>query len=292
MSRVAITGASGYLGSRLSARFAALGWDVVKLVRSPRAGRPDEWRYVIDEPPPKGSLESVDALVHAAYDFSLTSRADIWRVNVAGTKRLLEAAGAAGIGRIIVLSTMSAYTGTTQLYGSAKLAIESAALDVGGCVVRPGIVYGERAGGMVGSLRRMTRLPVVPLIVGASALYPVHEDDLVSAIVALAAQDFAPKGPIGVAQPEPVQFRTLMESLAAAEGRRCRFVPVPWQLLYGPLRVGEALHVPLPFRADSLLGLVHPAPSVPGQEDLARLGVRLRRFPAASRVPGAAVNAR
>ncbi len=291
MSRIAITGASGYLGSRLSARFDSLGWDVVKLIRSPRPGHPDERRYVIDAPPAQGLLDSVDVLIHTAYDFSLTSRADIWRVNVAGTQRLLDAAVTAGVGRIIVLSTMSAYTGTTQLYGSAKLAIESATLAAGGCVVRAGIVYGAGAGGMVGGLRRMTRLPVVPLIVGASSLYPVHEDDLVSAVVALATHDSMPKGPIGVAQPEPVPFRTLMEGLARAEGRRCRFVPVPWRLVYGTLRAGEALHVQLPFRADSLLGLVRPAPSVPGQDDLARLGVRLRRFAAGSRVASSVANA-
>lgn len=291
MSRVAITGASGYLGSRLCARFASLGWDVVKLVRSPRAGHPDERRYVIDEPSAHGLLDAVEVLIHTAYDFSLTSKSDIWRVNVAGTKRLLDAAVTAGVGKMIVLSTMSAYTGTTQLYGSAKLAIESETLAAGGCVVRPGIVYGDGAGGMVGALRRMTRLPVVPLIVGASSLYPVHEDDLVSAIVALATHHSVLKGPIGVAQPDPVPFSRLMEGLARAEGRRCRFVPVPWQLVYGTLRAGEALHIQLPFRADSLLGLVRPAPSVPGQDDLARLGVRLRRFPAESRAASAVSNA-
>lgn len=34
----------------------------------------------------------------------------------------------------------------------------------------------------------------------------------------------------------------------------------------------------LPFRADSLLGLVHTAPSVPGSEPLTRLGVTIRAF--------------
>ena len=289
MSRVAITGASGYLGSRLSERFASLGWDVVKLIRSPRAGRADERRYVIDEPLPDGSLAAVDVLVHAAYDFSVTSRDEIWRVNVTGTQRLLDAAVAAGVGRIIVLSTMSAYAGTTQLYGSAKLAIESATLAAGGCVVRAGIVYGDHPGGMAGSLRRMTRLPLVPLIVGASPLYPVHEDDLTSAIVAIATHDAVPRGPVGVAERDPVPFRALMLGLAEPAGRHCRFVPVPWQVIYGTLRLGEALHVRLPFRADSLLGLIRPAPSVPGHEELARLGVRLRRFPAASGVHDQAV---
>ena len=58
------------------------------------------------------ALRSADALIHAAYDLSLTSSADIWRVNVEGTRRLLEAAKDAAVGRIIVLSSMSAFAGT------------------------------------------------------------------------------------------------------------------------------------------------------------------------------------
>jgi nucleoside-diphosphate-sugar epimerase len=252
-------------------------------VRSPRPGNHHERRYLIEMPLPTDVLASADVLIHTAYDFSLTGEAEIWSVNVRGTERLLEAAANAGVERVIVLSTMSAYGGTTQLYGRAKLAIEAATLDAGGCVVRPGIVYGDQPGGMAGSLRKMTRLPLVPLLLGAGALHPVHEEDLLAVVVALATTDLVPAGPIGVAQPEPVPFRTLLETLAAAEGRECRFVPVPWQLLYVALRLGEVLRMPLPFRADSLIGLVRPAPTVPGQDDLARLGVRLRLFAASRR---------
>jgi nucleoside-diphosphate-sugar epimerase len=290
VNRVAVTGASGYLGSLVCGRFESLGWHVIRLVRSPRPGFAQDRRYDIAEPLPPDLLASADVLVHAAYDFNLTRRADIWRVNVAGTQRLLAAAAAAGIQRIIVFSTMSAYDGTTQLYGQAKLAIEAATLAAGGCVVRPGLVYGEHPGGMAGGLRRAARLPLVPLVLGASGLYPVHEEDLVSAVVALAGVDNMPARPIGVAAPKPVPFRALMETLAG--GRRCRFVPIPWQVLYASLRLGELLRLPLPFRADSIIGLVHPAPAVPGLQDLARLGVTLRPFPYTSSQEGSAGSVR
>lgn len=274
----AVTGASGYLGSRLCTTLEARGWQVLRLLRSPDSADPGSRSYQIGAPIGAGLLESVDLLVHAAYDFSLTKRSDIWRVNVEGTRRLLAAAREAGVERILVLSTMSAYSGTTQLYGQAKLAIEAATAAVGGCAIRPGLVYSSQPAGMAGALQKVGRLPVVPLVAGGARQYPVHLDDLMAAIGTLAEADSLPVGPIGIANPSSVSFRDVMVALAAQEGRRCRFVPFPWRLLYWGLRIGELLPVRLPFRADSLLGLVYSAPSVPGADEVARLGIGYRAF--------------
>jgi nucleoside-diphosphate-sugar epimerase len=274
----AVTGAYGYHGSLIRTALDALGWKTVALVRSPRPDDPAGRPYHLAAPLEAGVLEAIDLLVHCAYDFSLTRRDDIWRVNVNGTERLLKEAAAAGISRIVVLSTMSAYEGTTQLYGQAKLAIEKATQAVGGCVIRPGLVYGNQPGGMAGALRNMTKLPITPLVGGNSHQFLVHEDDFVAAISALVMATTVPEGPIGIAHPSPVPFRSLLEALAAADGRRCRFIPVPWQLLYAALRISEMFHIKLPFRADSLLGLVRPAPYVAGVEKVVSMGVQLQSF--------------
>jgi hypothetical protein len=69
-----------------------------------------------------------------------------------------------------------------------------------------------------------------------------------------------------------------MKEIAASQGRTLRAVPVPWQLVSGVLKAAEALHVPLPFRSDSILGLVHPAAEVAGIERLKELGIAFRSF--------------
>jgi len=69
-----------------------------------------------------------------------------------------------------------------------------------------------------------------------------------------------------------------MKEIAASQGRTLRAIPVPWQLVSGILKAGEALHVPLPFRSDSVLGLVHASAEVPGIERLKELGVEFRSF--------------
>jgi nucleoside-diphosphate-sugar epimerase len=272
----AVTGASGYLGSRISAALEANGWRVLRLVRTPNAADPGARHYDIRGPIASDLLDSARLVVHAAYDFSVTSRTDIWATNVEGTRRLLAAAKEAGVRRTIVLSSMSAYEGTGQLYGQAKLAIEAATFAFGGCVVRPGLVYGDHPGGMGGALLKATRLPVVPLVAGNAHQFLVHEGDLVTAIAAIADADTVPSVPIGIAQPSAVSFRDLLTAIAAQDGRECRFFPVPWRIAYWSLRIAQALRVPLPVRADSLLGLVRPATSVPNPDVLKRLGVTLR----------------
>jgi nucleoside-diphosphate-sugar epimerase len=277
----AVTGASGYLGSRISTTLESEGWRVLRLVRVPPVGQEHAYSYDLATPVSsevREVLSSADVLVHAAYDLSLRRPGDIWKVNVEGTRRLLEAAREAHIRRVLVLSSMSAFVGTMQLYGRAKLDIEAMTEASGGCAVRPGLVHGEQAGGMAEALRKLTRLPLVPVIAGGAGLYTVREEDLMAAITALVQVESSPSGPISVAHPVPVRLQELMAAFAAQEDRKCRFVPVPWQLVYGLLRTAELLKVPLPFRADSLLGLVRSAPTITNAEPVTALGVTLHAF--------------
>lgn len=277
----AVTGASGYLGSRICATLEFEGWQVVRLVRSPRADCGRAYTYDLGAPISSEVcrlLGSTDLLVHTAYDLALTGRVDIWRVNVEGTRRLLEVARTARVRRILVLSSMSAFEGTTQVYGRAKLDIETMTVECGGCAIRPGVVHGNQAGGMAGALRKLTRLPVVPLVADDARIYTVREADLMTAIAALAAADTLPAGVISVAHPVPVSLRDLMTALAAEEGRHCHFVKIGWRPVYGFLRVAEYLGLHPPFRADSLVGLVRPAPRLVNTDRLAPFGVRVQTF--------------
>lgn len=276
-----VTGAHGYLGSRICGTLENQGWHVIRLARSPGRGHGRTLPYDLATPVTarvQEALRSANALIHAAYDLSLTSPADIWRVNVAGTRRLLEAAKEAGVGRVIALSSMSAFAGTSQLYGRAKLEIEAMTIEYGGCAVRPGLVYGNRAGGMARAMRKLATLPVVPVVVGGAGLYTVREEDLMRAIALLASATSLAPGTISIAHPGRVTLMNLLRTFAAQENRRCRLVPVPWQLVYWLLRSGELIRLQLPFRADSLLGLIHTAPGLVGEDQLTRLGVTVHAF--------------
>jgi nucleoside-diphosphate-sugar epimerase len=276
---VGITGSRGYVGSLLYDRFARQGYRVVGLVR-PGVSTPGQRTrpYEISRPPEPELLAELDTLIHCAWDLSLTRKRDIWRTNVEGTNQLLTRAKQAGVRRVIFVSSMSAYEGTTQRYGASKLASEQVALENGQSVVRLGLVYGPHWGGMAGNLKKLTELPITPLVASRSRQFTVHEEDVAEAMLQLAQAAQVPGAPLGIAHPEALTFRTLLSAIARAQGAACRFLPLPWPALYGGLRMIELVGLSAPFRSDSLLGLVRPAPVVPNQDLVRELGIRLRPF--------------
>ena len=97
-----------------------------------------------------------------------------------------------------------------------------------------------------------------------------------TAIAALAATETLPAGMISVAHPVPVALRDLMTAFAAREGRHCHFVLFPGSR--STARGGpRSSSVCPPFRADSLLGLVH-RPLGDRREPIDAMGVDLHGF--------------
>src|ERR1700734_2525745 len=142
----AVTGASGYVGSRVASHLAGVGWGVRALCRSQpetvRGNRLFHLAFDLATGPSPRTLGGADVLVHTAYDFSHTRWSDIARVNIDGSRRLLEAARDAEIDRIVYVSTTAAFPGARSMYGRAKLEIEQIALDLGAVVIRCGLVWG------------------------------------------------------------------------------------------------------------------------------------------------------
>jgi nucleoside-diphosphate-sugar epimerase len=257
------------------------GWDVLELTRNP-APHPQAQGvfYSLEDGISPDRLQEVDALIHCAYDFRPVTQKDIWRINVDGTARLFDAARKASVDKIVCVSTISAYTGCRSLYGKAKLAIENEALKARSIVVRPGLVYGRAAGGMLGSLnRKVTSSKVVPLIGdGSWRMYLAFEEDLCALMCRLCEINSDQHlGPITAACARGMSFRELLVDLARGHGNHPVFVPVPWRMVWLGLRLMETLGIRVDFRSDSVLGLVYPNPQ-PSFRELHAVGMTFRNF--------------
>lgn len=115
MSVVVVTGAAGRLGRRLLPLVAA-DPEVSRIVAidpaplSRRVARLDAYQTDLNGAPLGPLLEGVDTLVHLAF----SSKTEIdepgaRHANIDGTERLLEAASAAGVGHVVVVSSATVY---------------------------------------------------------------------------------------------------------------------------------------------------------------------------------------
>ena len=119
-------------------------------------------------------------------------------------------------------------------------------------------------------------LPIVPVITGGANYYTVREQDLIKVIALLASATTLEPGTISVAHPSRVPLTDLMRAFATQEGRRCGFLrALATDLLAA--KGGEYMRLHLPFRADSLLGLI-TSPWSGWRGTMARLGVTLHAF--------------
>ncbi len=171
--RVLLTGATGYLGSRVAARLAASGHTVLALVRpggesrTPAGCRPVSGD-LLEPASLRRTLAGCDALVHMAALVRTWVRdpRDFDRVNVEGLSSALRAAEECGLGRIVYTSTIVALGPTDGEVGdetservdfrfhtdyerskwiAERMVREKSASGLPVVIVYPGVVYGPGA---------------------------------------------------------------------------------------------------------------------------------------------------
>lgn len=283
---ILVTGATGFIGSRLATTSLARGYLVRTLSRSEWLGAPDvpsQDRFFGSLPNriPAGALDGVDVVAHCAGTGEPGERL-AQAVNVEGTARLAEAARDAGVSVFVFLSSQSAKSDAVSAYGRTKLEAERALLAMEGIrvvILRPGLVTGPGARGL---FQRMTAsvegLPVVPLLAGGRAIVqPIHVDDLCEAILRCdeRAEELADRV-MSLGDPHGITLAELVREIAIARfGRPKRTVSVPVAPVELIVRGFEALHIPLPVNSNNLKGL-RTVERMETREDMARLGIEVR----------------
>jgi len=143
--------------------------------------------------------------------------------------------------------------------------VEKEAVALGATVVRPGLVWGPRPGGVLGAIDKLVgSCPIVPIISATGDLhqYLVHEDDLACAVLRIAKTDAPPSAPVSsLAYPHSISLRDIVRETARKKCKSVVTLPIPWRLAMVSIRSVEALGLNPPFRSDSLVGLVHANPN-------------------------------
>jgi len=281
--KVLISGTTGYLGSSLKTLFQQKNWKIRELRRGGSSNFSTGEEIVpfkLGQEPAAGTFSGFDVFIHCAYDFSLGGWEEIKKINIDGSLKCLEAARLSNVRRIIFISSLSAFDNCLSLYGQAKLSVEKEAVKMGAFVLRPGLIYGPQSSGIFGNLVNLVRRsPFIPLVGGGEVpLYLVRLEDLGQLILKIAeGQIQNPGKPVAVANPAPISLKGILRQIAQSLGKKRIFFPVPYNLVFLALKLGESAGLGQRLRSDSLVGLFNPVKD-PDFSWVGRSGVGLRNL--------------
>lgn len=220
MSHIAVTGATGFLGSHLVATLLAEGESVRGLVRpgstaSGESGAEYIRGDVRRRETARDLLRGCDAAVHLAASFSPSD--DVAEIIVEGTRALLAAAREASIGRVVFLSCLGAEAASHSSYLAAKWEAEQLvrSSELPTVILRPSVILG-RGDGVTRPLAELIRSwPVIPIPgTGEHRSQPVDVDDVVRCVLtALRSEDLLGEM-ISIGGPMFITFRQLSDLLS------------------------------------------------------------------------------
>jgi dihydroflavonol-4-reductase len=261
--RVVVTGGAGFIGRAVVKRLAERGDEVVALVRDPAKAQFLAARKVKliasdlhSVPAMTAQMKGADAAIHGAGSYLVgikkSDQPRMWDANVGTTERVLDAAIAAGVPRIVYVSTLNVLgnskgrkldetyrrdlgEGFHSYYDETKFrAHEEAEKRIGAgapiVIVQPSQAYGPNDHSLASAQLAQAhagRLRTVAL--ASSGLAWVHVDDVADGIVAALDQ-----GRLGEAYFLAGDCRRLGESVAVAArigGHRPARVSIPTALL-------------------------------------------------------------
>jgi uncharacterized protein YbjT (DUF2867 family) len=253
--KLAVTGATGFIGSRLLERVSRTDIEVRALTRrGMRQRRNVTWvqgalddRESLDE-----LVRGTDGVIHIAGLLTSRRAADFEAVNVTGTAAVVDAAKAAGVGRFVHVSTLAARHPEISLYGASKARAEEVvrASGLSHAIVRPPAVYGPGDKETL-DLFRMAKYGLV-LLPSRGRLSLIHVDDLTELLLALASPD-APSSLLlepDEGRPGGLSQREFAAQLGTAIGHRNLALKVPnialraGALIDGIVRRGSAKLTP------------------------------------------------
>jgi len=270
--RVLVTGGTGFVGYNLVSQLQQSQHDVVCLVRETSNLR---WlnslghiEYVYGDVLLPESLEpavqQVDWIIHLAATVAPVKRSDFFRINHLGTRNLIETTHRInpGISRFVMMSSLSAAGPSTpetpktesmpdypvSAYGESKLAAERAVLDfrkkLPVTIARAPIVYGPRDVGVLRFFNLVQSGWHIKFLRHELYLSLIYVDDLVQALIKLAAADLPSGELFYVSDPTQYSVPQIQHLIAQAMDRETRQIPIPKFLLY-PAAAGSELLIKL-----------------------------------------------
>jgi NADH dehydrogenase len=228
--KVAVLGASGFVGKRIIRRLLADGFQVVAMARRATCKSHHHLTKVqIDLVRETPDFSGCAAVVNAVGIKEERGPQTFEAVHVGLVEKLIDAMRSAGVRRLIHISVVG--SGSDAYHATKRRSeeiIEKSGLDY--TILRPGVIYGP-GDDMLTHLTKMIRTsPVFPIVGrGTSELQPVYVEDVALAVSRALFRSVL--GTFDVVGPERLTLRTIVERVAEALHERVHIVPTPSALL-------------------------------------------------------------
>jgi NADH dehydrogenase len=214
-------------------------------------------------------LRGAGVVLHAAAATGKLRPEEYERVNVDGTRKLLEACRRAGVPHFRYVSSIAATYPDLERYpyGRSKRAAEELVRGSGlsWSILRPTIVLGRRSA-LWERLRSIATLPLIPVFgSGAARVQPLHVEDLCDVLADWTFDETLASGTFEAGGRDALAMAELLHRIrAAVKGGRGRALHVP----LGPLMAGlRALEGPLfgvlPLTSGQLYAFAHDSTAAP-----------------------------
>ena len=261
-----VTGAFGYTGSRIAARLLAAGHRVRTLTNHP--GPPTDIEVHPYQFHDRGAMIAAltgTTVLYNTYWVRYAPGGTTYSDAVDNTRRMIEAAVAAGVQRMVHVSITNPSGDSFYEYYRGKAAIEDLVRGSGMsyAIVRPTVIFGDHdiLVNNIAWLVRRFHLFAIPGD-GRYRVRPVSVEDLADLCVRLGGErtDVV----VDAVGPETFTFEEMVRTIAAGVGTRLVPVHLPPTLVAGILRVLAVMTRDVVLTSDEIRGLMTELVSVDG----------------------------
>lgn len=276
--KIAITGATGFVGRHLTHALLADGHEVVLIARG-RDRRNMAVRHlphsrfvpigIDDVAQLADAFAGCDAVAHCAGINRELGQQTYQHVHVEGTRKVVTAAQQAGVTKIVLLSFLRARPACGLLYHESKWAAEetvrSSGLDY--TVLKASMIYGPGDAMLDHLSRWLYTLPLFPLVgLRDRPIRPTAVEDVVRLMQAALVEGRLARQTVAVMGPEALTLGEVVRRIARVLGKRVYLFRLPVWLHYVFAWLFEqVMVVPLLTRAQVRMlaeGMVAPLPAV------------------------------
>lgn len=265
---IAITGGTGFVGRTLARELIARGHSVVLIARGADNSDPSIRELsgakfcamALDEPSRlELAFAGCQTVVHCAGINRQHDGVTFQKVHVEGTENVVNAARAAGVGKVVLLSFLRARPGCGSGYHESKWAAEEivrrSGLDY--TVFKAGVIYG-RGDHMLDHLSHAFHTFPIFGFVGFRdrPVRPVAIEDMVRLLVVAATTDELVRKSIAVLGPEELTLRAAVRRVAKVVGKRLLMFPLPLWFHYAFAALIERLMV-VPMVSNAQIRMLH-----------------------------------